>query len=149
MTYLRWFLVLAASLSLSSPAWVAEQPNVIMIVADDQGWTDFGFMGSKIVQSPHLDKLAVESAVFTNGYVPTSLCRASLATLLTGLYGHQHKICCNDPPDGMDRSAMHPFIQQAPTIPRLLKEAGYVSLQTGKYWEGHYANAGFTQGMTT
>jgi uncharacterized sulfatase len=136
---------------LGSAAHAAEPkpPNVVMIVADDQGWMDFGFMDSKVVKTPHLDKLAAESATFPNGYVPTSLCRASLATLLTGLYGHQHKICCNDPPDGVDRSAMHPFIKQAPTVPRLLKDVGYRSFQTGKYWEGHYENAGFTSGMTT
>lgn len=124
-------------------------PNVVLIISDDQAWTDFGFMGHKVVKTPHLDKLAAESAVFPNGYVPTSLCRASLATLLTGQYGHQHKICCNDPPDGVDRAAMHPFIKNAPSLPRLLREKGYRSLQTGKYWEGHYANAGFTHGMTT
>jgi len=101
------------------------------------------------VGTPRLDRLAAESAVFPNGYVPTSLCRASLATLLTGLYAHQHKICCNDPPDGVDRVAMHPFIKQAPTLPRLLAMAGYRSFQTGKFWEGHYSNAGFTAGMTT
>lgn len=123
-------------------------PNVVLILADDMGWTDFGFMGSKVVQTPHLDKLAAQSAVFPNGYVPTSLCRASLATLLTGQFGHQHKICCNDPPDGVDRSAMHPFIKNAPTVPRLLGQAGYRSFQTGKFWEGHYENAGFTAGMT-
>lgn len=106
-------------------------------------------MGHDVIQTPRIDQLAAESAVFPNGYVPTSLCRASLATLLTGLYGHQHKICCNDPPDGIDRAAMHPFIQNAPTLPRLLRDAGYLSLQTGKYWEGHFANAGFTHGMTT
>src|SRR5262249_34448989 len=55
----------------------------------------------------------------------------------------------NDPPDGVDRSAMHPFIKKAPAVPRLLQGAGYVSLQTGKFWEGHYRNAGFTDGMTT
>lgn len=126
----------------------ADQPNVVMIVSDDQGWTDFGFMGHKTIETPRLDRLAAESALFENGYVPTSLCRASLATILTGLYASQHKICCNDPPEGVDRSAMHPFIQHAPTIPRLLGQAGYASLQTGKFWEGHHANAGFTSGMT-
>jgi len=124
------------------------KPNLVMIVSDDQGWTDFGFMGHPVIQTPHLDKLAAESAVFPNGYVPTSLCRASLATLLTGLYASQHKICCNDPPDGVDRATMHPFIKNAPTVPRLLQQAGYRSLQTGKFWEGHYSNGGFTDGMT-
>jgi uncharacterized sulfatase len=135
---------------IASAALPAERtPNVVMIVADDQGWTDFGFMGHQVVKTPHLDKLASESALFPNGYVPTSLCRASLASLLTGLYAHQHKICCNDPPDGVDRRAMHPFIKAAPALPRLLGKAGYASFQTGKFWEGHFSNAGFTQGMTT
>jgi arylsulfatase A-like enzyme len=124
-------------------------PNVVMIVGDDQRWADFGFMGHDVIRTPNLDRLAAESALFGNGYVPTSLCRASLATLLTGLYAAQHKICCNDPPQGVDRAAMHPFIQHAPTLPRLLGKAGYASLQTGKFWEGHYSNAGFTDGMTT
>ena len=124
-------------------------PNVLMIVADDMGWTDFGFMGHNAVRTPNLDRLASEGAVFPNGYVPTSLCRASLATLLTGEYAHQHKICCNDPPEGVARAAMHPFIRQAPALPRLLAGAGYVSFQTGKFWEGHFSNAGFTDGMTT
>jgi uncharacterized sulfatase len=44
---------------------------------------------------------------------------------------------------------MHPFIKQAPAVPRLLGEAGYRSFQTGKFWEGHHTNAGFTAGMTT
>src|SRR4051812_40346930 len=118
---LRAAASLAACLAFLSPASAAEKaarPNVVMVVADDQAWNDFGFMGSKVVQTPHLDKLAAESAAFPNGYVPTSLCRASLATLLTGLYAHQHKICCNDPPDGVDRAKMHPFIKIAPALPR-------------------------------
>jgi uncharacterized sulfatase len=126
-----------------------KSPNVVMIVSDDQGWTDFGFMGHKVIQTPRLDRLAKDSAVFPFGYVPASLCRASLATLLTGLYPFQHGICCNDPPPGVDRTAMHPFIKNAPTLPRLLGAAGYQSLQTGKFWEGHFSNAGFTHGQTT
>lgn len=148
--FVGWFLTLffTAFAGQVSAADKAAPPNVVMIVGDDMGWTDFGFMGSKVVQTPHLDKLAAQSAVFPHGYVPTSLCRASLATLLTGLYGHEHKICCNDPPEGIDRTAMHPFIKNAPTVPRLLGQGGYRSLQTGKFWEGHYENAGFTAGMT-
>lgn len=123
-------------------------PNILLIISDDQAYTDFGFMGHPIVKTPHLDKLAAESAVFPNGYVPTSLCRASLATLLTGLYGHEHCICFNDQPEGLPREAAHPFLEKAPALPRMLREAGYLSLQTGKYWEGHYERAGFTHGMT-
>ena len=123
-------------------------PNVVMLIGDDMGWADYGFMGHDVVKTPCLDRLAGEGALFPNGYVPTSLCRASLATLLTGLYASQHKICCNDPPKGVDRSLMLPFLRDAPTIPRLLKDHGYRSLQTGKFWEGHFSNGGFTEGMT-
>jgi uncharacterized sulfatase len=105
-------------------------------------------MGHPVVQTPRLDRLATESLVYPNAYVPTSLCRASLATILTGHYAHQHKICCNDPPEGVDRNAMLPFLKNSPTIPRLLQSIGYPSYQTGKFWEGHYTNGGFTHGMT-
>src|SRR5687767_12766636 len=107
----------------SSSAAQRRPPNVVMIVGDDMGWTDFGFMGHEVVRTPRIDRLAKESAIFLHGYVPTSLCRASLATLLTGMYPHQHRICCNDPPAGIDRTEMHPFIKTAPTIPRLLGQA--------------------------
>ena len=55
-------------------------------------------MGHPHIRTPHLDELAARALVFTRGYVPRSLCRASLATMITGLYPHQHKITSNDPP---------------------------------------------------
>lgn len=125
-----------------------QPPNVVLIISDDQAWTDFGFMGHDVICTPNLDRLARESATFTRGYVPTSLCRASLASIITGLYPHQHKITSNDPPQGIDRTLMLRHIQAVPTFPRMLAEDGYRSLQTGKWWEGHYSLGGFTAGMT-
>jgi len=147
---LRCLFVVVATLLAATPAAAdPNRPNVLMIVGDDMAWTDFGFLGHEHVKTPNLDKLAQGGAVFPHGTVPTSLCRASLATLLTGLYAHQHKICCNDPPKGVDRTQMLPFLKHAPTIPRWLGEkGGYVSFQTGKFWEGHFSNGGFTDGMT-
>lgn len=142
------FTLLLLTLGVAT-ATAAERPNVLLIVADDWGWDDFGSMGHPEIRTLNLDRLASEGALFANGYTPTSLCRASLATILTGQYAHQHRICCNDPPDGVARDAMFPFIKNSPALPRLLGEAGYQSFQTGKFWEGHYANAGFTAGMTT
>lgn len=143
--------ILAMLIMAETPVCLGAErpPNVVLIVGDDMGWGDYGFMGHEVIKTPNLDRLAKEGALFANGYVPTSLCRASLATLLTGLYAGQHRICCNDPPAGVDRSDMLPFLRDAPTIPRLLKEHGYRSLQTGKFWEGHFSNGGFTEGMTT
>ena len=139
-----------AAVFLGGPlAAAAAPPNVVLILSDDQAWTDFGFMGHDTIKTPRIDRLAAESAVFPNGYVPTSLCRASLASIVTGLYPHQHRITCNDPPDGVDRAAMLPLMRAAPALPRVLAGVGYRSLQTGKWWEGHYENGGFTDGMTT
>lgn len=138
-------------LSLGSNASVPsdpEPPNVLLIISDDQGWGDFGFMGSDVIATPHLDQLAKEGQVFPRGYVPTALCRASLATLVTGLYPHQHKITGNDPPKGVDRARMLAHIDAAVTLPDLLGAAGYRSLQTGKWWEGECQCGGFTEGMT-
>jgi uncharacterized sulfatase len=138
------FAVLLATASVHA----GERPNVVLIISDDQGWTDFGFMGSTNVRTPNLDKLASQSAVFTNGYVPMSLCRPSLASMMTGLLPSQHKICSNDFTTVKDPEASHQLIKQVPTFPRLLAEQGYLSFQTGKFWEGHFSNAGFTDGMT-
>lgn len=135
------FLLIAAPASAASP-------NVVMIISDDQAWTDYGFMGHEAIKTPNLDRLAGEGAVFTRGYVPGSLCRCSLATLVTGLYPHQHAITSNDPPEGVDRHEMLRHIQAATTLPALLAKQGYVSMQSGKWWEGNYRLGGFTHGMT-
>lgn len=143
-------VVAALILFVASHAVAADsaRPNVVMIVSDDQMWTDYGFMGHPVIKTPHLDHLAAEGATFVNGYVPTSLCRPSLVTLLTGLYPHQHKVTGNDPPPGTDRREMLRHIRRAPKVPALLAEAGYVSFQTGKWWEGEFKEGGFTHGMT-
>lgn len=135
-------------LFLPLPVFASDRPNIVLIIGDDWGWMDFGFMNGA-ARTPSLDRLARDGALFPNGYTPTSLCRASLATILTGLYPSQHRICANDPPDDLPRTSMLDFIKQVPTVPRLLHGAGYRCLQTGKYWEGHYTSAGFTAGMTT
>jgi arylsulfatase A-like enzyme len=141
----------------SSPA-----PNVILIIGDDQAWTDFGFMGHEDIETPNLDRLAAESLTFTRGYVPTSLCRPSLASIISGLYPSQHDISGNDPtiPAGLkgnprnDKAYLETCekliskIDSIPTIPRLLKSKGYASLQTGKWWEGNFRRGGFDEGMT-
>ncbi len=131
-------------------------PNVVLIVSDDQAWTDYGFMGHPHIQTPRLDRLARESLVFRRGYVTSSLCCPSLASLITGKYPHQHKIANNDPPGGSKnkesfaagRETMNRFMDSQPTLPRLLTSAGYLTLQTGKWWQGEFSRGGFTHGMT-
>ncbi|MFN7138734.1 MAG: sulfatase, partial [Limisphaerales bacterium] len=141
----------------------AVPPNIVLIVSDDHGWTDYSFMGHPEVRTPNLDRLAAESLTFRRGYVPSSLCCPSLASILTGQYPSQHKVTSNDPPmpKGMPRreayktpevqaarEKMNRFIEEAPTLPKLLAERGYLSFQTGKWWQGNFRRGGFTHGMT-
>jgi len=142
------FMIALAIASAPLAIHAAERPNVVIILSDDQAWTDYGFLGHPHIKTPHLDLLAAQSVTFTRGYVPSSLCRPSLMSLITGLYPHQHLVTGNDPPRGTDRNLMLKHVRRVPTLPKLLKEQGYVSFQSGKWWEGNYAEGGFTAGMT-
>lgn len=159
VTALLWALGFCMTWPLAEAA--AEQtapPNIVLIISDDQAWTDYGFMGHPVIQTPHLDRLAAESVVFERGHVPTALCRPSLATLITGLYAHQHRLTGNDPsplrtpadsPEyGQLRERMIARIDAVGTLPRWLAGRGYLSFQSGKWWEGSYQRGGFTHGMT-
>ena len=159
---------LVAALLLAPPALLRaddgrrpERPNIVLIVSDDQGGDDYGFLGHPHVRTPHLDRLAAASLTFPRGYVPSSLCCPSLASIITGLYPHQHKITANDPPavPGVAKDARgstpeltarwNGMLDEIPTLPRLLAAEGYLSFQTGKWWHGDFARGGFTHGMTT
>jgi arylsulfatase A len=164
MSAQRFIHAVLLPLAATVTAWAnlpPQPPNIVLIIADDQAWRDFGFMGNADVYTPNLDKLARQSARFVNGYVPTSVCRPSLATLLTGLYPRQHGIYFNHPPPGyprllhlsaaewrVRRAAAERIVRGLPTLPRVLAANGFACLQTGKHWEGDFRNAGFTHGMT-
>lgn len=62
------------------------QPNVIIILIDDAGYIDFGFMGSEDLQTPNIDKLAKSGVVFTDAHVSATVCAPSRAGLITGKY---------------------------------------------------------------
>ena len=153
-------LMLVAACEAREPA--AERvlpPNILLIISDDQAWTDYGFMGHEHIRTPALDRLAREGVTFKQGYVPTSLCRPSLATIATGLYASQHGITGNDPSREVEggkesagyrelRGQIINKIDRVQTLPELLQAKGYRSLQTGKWWEGSYRRGGFEEGMT-
>jgi arylsulfatase A-like enzyme len=173
----RLFLLTLLAFALSSPPISAAdeakqklspgtaRPNIVYILSDDQSWTDYSFMDHSVIETPHLDKLAERSAIFPRGYVPTALCRPSLMTLATGLYTHQHLVTGNDPAgktrgqkgvkqapesDAYQklRADLISHIDRHPTLPKVLGQAGYLSHQSGKWWEGNYSRGGFTHGMT-
>lgn len=142
---------------------LAAPPNVVMIISDDQAYGDYSFMGHPQIRTPRLDRLSAQSLTYRRGYVPSSLCSPSLASILTGLYPHQHKVTSNDPPlpagkvgraallDPGYRAAREEMIanfDRSPSLPKLLGTKGYQSFQAGKWWGGNYRHGGFTAGMT-
>ena len=151
----------ALILAFTSTATAAEQPNVVFLLSDDQGWADYGFMGHEHIQTPNLDALAKEGILYERGYVTAPLCRPSLASIATGLYPHQTGIRGNDPvmPDGTNRKTdkekfallrkrMTAPLHNKPSFIRQLRQNGYATLQTGKWWEGNPRDHGFTHAMT-
>ena len=70
--------------ALAVAAAESSRPNLVFIISDDQAWTDYGFMGHPQIETPRLDRLAAQSALFSRAYVPTALCRPALASLATG-----------------------------------------------------------------
>ncbi len=139
------------------------RPNIVMIISDDHAWGDYSFMGHSHIATPRIDQLASQSLTFRRGYVPSSLCCPSLATIITGLYPHQHLVTSNDPPlpagvagrrfhqspeFAAGREVMNRHLEAVPTLPRMLGELGYRSFQSGKWWQGNFRRGGFTHGMT-
>jgi len=156
-----FILVLAFAIStFASPAYSADTrpPNVILILSDDHGFTDYGFMGSKLAKTPNLDRMASESLLYTRGYV-MPLCSPSLASLLTGQLPHKNGITGNDlTPDAlkayiaMGKKNREPLAEHllgnSLILPKVLTQAGYLTFQTGKLWNVTAKEAGFSDGMT-
>jgi arylsulfatase A-like enzyme len=145
------FLVFLLSAVCARALDPPKPPNVVLIIADDQGWGDYGFMGHPDIQTPHLDRLAERSLVFERGHVTSPLCRPSLASIATGLHPHQHGVVANDVDPERRAESDAPVVsafQRHPSLIRKLTAAGYITHQSGKWWEGSFTDGGFTHGMT-
>src|SRR5436305_9133426 len=116
-------LVAALALSLGFSAPAADRPNIIVILADDVGFSDLGCYGSEI-HTPNLDALAAGGLRFTQFY-NTSRCCPSRACLLTGLYPHQTGM--GDMTGGplVNDGYVHDLNEHCVTIAQVLNTAGY------------------------
>ncbi len=127
----RWpfppLLLAGLSLALAALSNAAERPNVVLITADDLGM-HLGSYGYDVVPTPNLDRLAAQGMRFTRAYVTQSSCSPSRSSIFTGLYPHQNGQVGLAPFEKYGYR-MHEGI---PTMPRLLKDAGYRSTILGK-----------------
>jgi arylsulfatase A-like enzyme len=79
-------LVCSVFLLSAEPAWAADPPNIVLILADDLGWSDLGCYGSTFHKTPNLDALAKRGLLFRQAYAANPLCSPTRASILTGQY---------------------------------------------------------------
>lgn len=112
-------LILAAS--AASPA--AERPNIVFVLSDDHAAHAVSAYGSRINQTPNIDRLARQGALFRNCFAVNSICAPSRASILSGAYGHVNGVRTNS-------DSLRPGIA---TFPRQLRESGYTTAIVGKW----------------
>jgi arylsulfatase A len=139
-------LLLVTALGSIAPAADA-RPNIVVIVADDLGWADLGCYGSRLHQTPALDRLAREGMRFTQAYAACPVCSPTRASLLTGKYPARLNLTDWLPgrQDMPSQKLLRPdFRHELPleetTLAELLRTTGYATAAIGKW---HLGGAGF------
>lgn len=120
------------------PATLADKPNIVLILADDMGWSDLGCYGSEI-PTPNIDSLARQGMQATRCYT-ASRCSPSRASIMTGCAPHRVDVGLLDDDSGRPgyRGRLNPSI---PTLAELLKKAGYRTYLSGKWHLGKVKGA--------
>ncbi len=104
----------------------SESPNIIFVLTDDHRFDAMGFMDHPFLETPYMDKMAREGIHFSRALVTTSLCSPSRASILSGMYAHNHGVVNN----------YNPVDSTLKFFPEYLQEAGYNTAFIGKWHMG-------------
>lgn len=110
------------------------KPNIIVILVDDAGYVDFGFMGSEDLETPNIDKLANDGVIFTDAHVTASVCAPSRAGLITGKYQQRFGFEAND--TGFGNSGDIGLSDDVVTMADVFKKNDYKTIAIGKWHLG-------------
>lgn len=122
----RFSLNLFVALLLIGPAYSAEPPNVLLVMADDQGWGDMAYNGHPHLKTPHFDALAKEGIRFDHFYAAAPVCSPTRGSVMTGR--HPNRFACFQ--------WGHPIRPQEKTLAQALQKAGYRTGHFGKWHLG-------------
>jgi len=131
------YIITTLLLTLATTQSAEERPNIIFLFADDQNTLSVGCYGNDEVLTPHMDKLGTEGVIFDKHYNTTSICMASRANVMTGMY--EYKTGTNFEHGNMTQEIW------SKSYPILLREAGYRTGFAGKFGfhiDGHGDQAG-------
>ncbi len=116
-------LIFLSAFVSNSTLFAQDQPNIIVFIADDVSWNDYGCYGNEGVRTPHIDALAANGIKFTNAYLTASSCSPSRSSIITGRYPHN---------TGKAAELHLAIADHLPWIPELLQYEGYYTALSGK-----------------
>ena len=131
----REMLAAAAALS-SGTAWTQRRearPNIVYIMADDMGYADLSCYGRREYKTPNIDSLALRGVRFQQAYANSAVCSATRTALITGRYQYRLRVGLEEPIQYQSKYGLPP---EHPTLPSLLKKAGYGTTLVGKWHLG-------------
>ncbi len=132
----------------NKPVTKQTKPNIVLINIDDLGWKDLGFMGSSYYETPNIDALAKRGMTFTRAYAGAANCAPSRACLISGLNTPKHGVYTVSPSDRGHKKTrkLVPTTNTKHlndtiyTLPKMLKSAGYITANFGKWHVGNDPN---------